>query len=235
MHIHNLWIIAPVYNEQDAIHAFVSEWILVLQASKIPFTFCVIDDGSTDATYERLLLLQKENEALYLIRKENSGHGQTCIFGYRKALESNADYIFQIDSDGQCDARYFSKFVEASAQHPFVFGNRISREDGWQRLLISKCVSLFTFVATGVWLRDANVPYRFMKASWLASIIDQIPSDFYLANILVCLFCEKKKSIHWLPIHFRIRIGGQSSVKHFSFLKQGIILFKQIKKANQNL
>jgi glycosyltransferase involved in cell wall biosynthesis len=63
----------------------------------------IVNDGSKDNTYQKMLLLQEKYPLLIPVDKSNSGHGATCLFAYRKAIEANADYIFQTDSDGQTD------------------------------------------------------------------------------------------------------------------------------------
>ena len=43
-------------------------------------------------------------------KKPNSGHGESCLTGYREAIKLNSEWILQIDSDYQCDPIYFEKF-----------------------------------------------------------------------------------------------------------------------------
>ena len=44
---------------------------------------------------------------LEILDRENRGHGQSCLQGYRIARERGVPWVFQIDSDGQCDPRFF--------------------------------------------------------------------------------------------------------------------------------
>jgi len=225
-----LAVIMPIYNEHIIIKQVIIEWINELDKYNLDYTIFTIDDGSTDTTYLELqLLVEKYQQKIKTYKKENSGHGQTCIWGYKKAIELGYDWIFQIDSDGQCDPKYFSKFLEAATQNICIYGFRNKRDDGFQRYIISRFVSIFVFLATYIWVRDANVPYRLMHRKTLNDILNKIPLDFYLANILIAALQVKNSKIKWINIGFRERAGGVPSVKAFSFLKHGIKLYKQLK------
>ncbi len=231
MEINNLWVIMPVFNEENALKTVIEEWVFTFDQSKYNYTFCVYNDGSNDQSAEILDFYSRLYPRLKVITNSNCGHGQTCLLGYRLALQNGADWIFQIDSDGQCSPKHFTTFLEKSNQYPAVFGYRKTRDDGLSRWMISRVVSVFTLLATGSWIKDANVPYRLINSSLLIHSVDKIPNDFHLANILLTYFVNKQQKIHWINIHFRDRIGGSPSVKPFSYFKNGIRLFLQLKQS----
>jgi dolichol-phosphate mannosyltransferase len=224
MPINNLWVIMPVYNEEASLQLVVAEWIMALNHANIKYTLCILNDGSKDQTWNILQTLASKHSCIESVNKTNSGHGQTCIEGYKLALKANADWIFQIDSDGQCDPIYFKEMMNAT-----------SRDDGFKRMIVSFFVSIFTWVATGQYLRDPNVPYRLIHRTVMEKIVHQVPNDFHLANIYVSVCSNKISKIKWIPIHFRNRIGGTASVKTFSFVKHGFKLFKQLRLAQNSL
>lgn len=223
----------PVYNEEESIERVIKEWLPVVDDLNINYVFCILNDGSKDSTTEKIASQVSQYPHLRLVNKANSGHGKTCILGYQMAIENGADWIFQIDSDGQCDAKYFKTFLKFTNQYNSIYGIRKTRDDGIKRVVVSYFVTLFTFAATGRWIPDANVPYRLMHSEVLKKIVYKVPEEFYLANIFVSLSCSKLTKIKWVPIHFRERIGGVASVKTFTFVKHGFELFKQLKSANK--
>jgi hypothetical protein len=89
---------------------------------------------------------------------------------YRIALKEAAEWILQIDSDGQCGPVYFERFLNKASGEKIIYGWRESRDDGWRRLWISRFVTLFAFAATGIWVRDGNVPYRLMHRTTLENL-----------------------------------------------------------------
>ncbi len=223
----------PVYNEEESISNVIDEWHKALTESKVDFTFCILNDGSKDNTLNLLKKYESKYPQIKLIDKPNTGHGQSCITGYKLALEQGADWIFQIDSDGQCDPRFFPQFVSLAKDHKAIYGRRKTRDDGFKRMIISKFVTLFTFVATGQWIWDANVPYRLIHASLMKNIAYKVAPDFHLANIYVSVLTNKQEKIKWVNIHFRDRSGGSASVKTFSFVKHGFKLFGQLRQASK--
>lgn len=231
MAVKNLWVIMPVYNEEEAIELVVTEWIATLNSLKLPYVFCLFNDGSKDSTLLKINNLATLYSNIKVVDKPNSGHGQTCVLGYQMAIENGADWIFQIDSDGQCDPQYFEKMIPLTSRFQSIYGVRKTRDDGMQRTIVSYFVTLFTFVATGKWVRDPNVPYRLIHTDVLMKFAYQVPKDFHLANIFVSVCCAKISGIEWIPIHFRDRMGGTASVKTFSFVKHGFKLFKQLRAA----
>jgi glycosyltransferase involved in cell wall biosynthesis len=229
-----LAVVMPAWNEQESIRVVVEEWVAGLRAVEVDFDLMVIDDGSTDSTPWILERLAKRFPELRVMRKDNSGHGQSCVYGYRLAANEGYDWIFQIDSDGQCDPRFFPDLWARRGEGNAVFGDRARRDDGRHRRLISKVVSLVTLAAGRVWLRDANTPYRLMRSRRLAALIERIPEDIDLANIAVAALFAREGEIVWAPITFRKRHGGQPSVSGLKFAKKGRRLCTDLKRVCRN-
>lgn len=59
------------------------------------YVFCLLNDGSTDDSPAILNTLAKEYPELHIIDKRNTGHGPSCMDGYRKALESDPNGFFR--------------------------------------------------------------------------------------------------------------------------------------------
>ncbi len=227
----DLIIIVPVYNEEVSIERMIHEWVPQLRQLKASAKIYVLNDGSKDQTQEKLLALKSQYPGeLEIFEHANRGHGQTCRRGYMLALEAKAAWILQIDSDGQCDARYLAEFWQSRLRHKVIYGLRTSRADGELRRYISRIVSLVVFAGTGTWVKDANVPYRLIDRSILADVITKVPEDFYLANVLLTALLQKASPIFWIPIHFRDRFGGSPSVKVSQFAKHGLTLLLQLRR-----
>lgn len=229
-----VWIIMPVYNEEEAVPGVIKEWSEMLATTGVDYTFLILNDGSKDATLQKLNESKNIYPNIQIVDKANSGHGQSCITGYEMAVAQGAEWIFQIDSDGQCDPRFFKDMLAQTGSSKAIFGYRSTRDDGFQRFLISRVVSMFTYVATHVWVKDANVPYRMIHKEVMQKILSKVPRDFHLANIFVSVLVQKNTPIKWVDIHFRDRAGGSPSVKTFSFAKHGMKLYRQLKAAVKN-
>ena len=218
----DLWVVMPVYNEAGAVRTVVEEWLPVLRRHAVEFTFCVIDDGSTDATPAVLAELVGEHPGVEVVTKTNTGHGRTCLHGYRLAIARGARWIFQIDSDGQCDAAYFPDFWRLRAEHPLVFGARRVRRDGRWRKAVSWALALGTAAAVGLWVRDPNSPYRLMRASVLRPALDAVPEDVDLTNVYLAAALRARAPIRWVDIVFRERLAGRSHRGWAAMLRPGL-------------
>jgi dolichol-phosphate mannosyltransferase len=226
-----LLVVIPVFNEERSVGFVLDEWTAELGRSGADCSILVIDDGSTDATPEVLHNWKRDHPAVRLevMRHANRGHGQTCLEGYRIACDRQIPWVFQIDSDGQCDPAFFAAVWAARHGHDVVYGHRTKREDGLKRVLASVLVKAVVRAASGAECIDANVPYRLMRTENLHPLVDSIPSDFDLANIALAV---QIKRAGWreaaVPIVFRPRAGGEPSVPVSRFAVKAWELSRQL-------
>lgn len=226
-----LAVVIPIYNEQDAIQKVIQEWIPAIEKWCPNFVILAIDDGSRDHSLAILQQLQTQfGTRLMIISRPNRGHGQSCLEGYHKAGELGARFVFQIDSDWQCDPHYFSVFWQLRNQALVVSGIRKSRDDGWKRMVVTKILRMMLLLAFRVDCPDANVPYRLMQTDRIQKAIRQIPVDFHLANVALAVLLRRDKSVThtYVPIGFRERYGGEPSVKLPLFGRRAVELYRSI-------
>ena len=166
------------------------------------------------------------------LAKPNGGHGATVLFGYRYALENEADYIFQTDSDGQTLPEEFEPFWQIRKDWDMIIGWRKGRQDGASRVFVTKTLKVVIRLCFGISVKDANTPYRLMKSTTLAEYIDLIPKDFFLSNVILTVIFEKKHCrVKYIPVTFRPRQGGVNSInmkKIFRVGRQALTDFRQI-------
>lgn len=222
----------PVFNEQASVRKVVQEWTAEIENWTENFLFLAVDDGSSDDT--RLILERlraKHGCRLEILSRENRGHGQSCLQGYRIAAERNAAFVMQIDSDGQCDPQYFFKLWRIREQYDVIYGVRARRDDGIKRVVASQVLQLVVFAVTGAWCADGNVPYRLMNTRAIEPFLDRIPPDFFLANVGLAAVLRKQPYMRHgaVPIHFRERYGGEPSVPLSKFGGRASQLIRQLR------
>ena len=229
----DLAVVMPVYNEAANIEAVLSEWFSCLRIVCPNFVLFAVNDGSKDETAKILASLKKElGPRLRVVNKTNSGHGLTCREGYELALAEGAKWIFQIDSDGQCDPAFFHTLYRNRPEQDCVFGYRRTRDDGLGRVIISYCCRLSLWLVTGTYLTDPNVPYRLMRAKALRKALRRVPADFELQNIGLTFVLKQQPHLAWkyFPIHFRARRGGENSINYRKIAKMGINLLRDFRR-----
>ncbi len=114
-------VVIPALNEERAIRGVV-ESVLAICPNVI-----VVDDGSTDATVERIADLP-----ITLIRHATSlGKGQGLRDGFRKARSLGFDAVVAMDGDGQHLAVDIPRMLAAAQRYPehLVIGARIRNRE----------------------------------------------------------------------------------------------------------
>lgn len=221
----------PLYNEEASIRKTVEEWLVEFRSHPgITFDLLLIDDGSRDGSLSIIKELALSNGEIIVRTGPNQGHGKSCLYGYTFAYEKGYDLVMQLDSDGQCDPRYFQNFLASieSGSCDTVYGLRYYRKDGFLRYAVSRVLSVAAFLRLGVWVFDPNVPYRLFKSATLASLVESRP-DVNLCNVYLALYHKKHTRVRYVPIVFRDRWGGSPSVKIGGLWKWGREFWREFK------
>jgi|LauGreDrversion4_2_1035121.scaffolds.fasta_scaffold00006_110 dolichol-phosphate mannosyltransferase len=225
-----LLVVMPIYNESESIEKTFLEWNKEFKRTKFfsQIDLLLINDGSTDNTGSIIEKIKLENENVIICNRKNSGHGPSCLYGYRWSVQNDYEYTMQLDSDGQCDPIFFKSFVTSLINgSQVVYGFRYYRKDGFLRFLISRILSFVSFFKTGRWLWDPNVPYRIFKTNTLIDFINIATEDFFLTNVLLAIY-HKKFRIKLVPITFRDRHGGSPSLNTIKLINAGRTFYEQL-------
>ncbi len=227
----DLLVVMPVYNEQSAIAAVIDQWCAQLDTTSARYSIMAIDDGSRDNTAAVLQSLrEKWGPKLDFVSQKNAGHGPAILKGYQIAVERRVPWVFQIDSDGQCDPRYFPQLWEARDGFDLITGRRIRRDDGFGRVIISLVLRIVVFLISGVNCKDANVPYRLMRTEAIAPLVKKIPADFFFTNVgLSVLAIRAKLKYKYIPITFLARRGGETTVPYRKMGRHAVNLYKNVR------
>ncbi len=219
-----LYIVIPAYNEEANIEQCVKDWYPIIE--KHPggglSRLVIINDGSKDCTYEKLLALAENRALLQPLTKPNSGHGPTLLYGYHYAIDHDADWIFQTDSDGQTNPAEFEQFWRKKGECDAIIGNRIERGDGKGRKYVENTVCFLLRMIFGIKVQDANAPFRLMKAALVDKYIRKLPEDFNIPNIMfTTYFVYFKERVLFIPISFKPRVQGKNSINMKKIVKIG--------------
>lgn len=209
-----LYIVMPAYNEAANIRQVIRDWYPIVEKFGGEDSRLVIfDDGSKDETFSIMLDEKKSRPLFEPITKPNSGHGATVLAAYRYAIDKNADFIFQTDSDGQTLPAEFEKFWALRDSFDMVIGDRNSRQDGFARIFVTRTLRLILRLVFGVGIVDANTPFRLLNADTLKKYIGKIPDGYNLSNVLLSvIYAKHNLRVKFLPITFRPRQGGKNSI-----------------------
>lgn len=86
-------IIVPVYNAEKYLNKCIDS---ILQQSYSNYELLLIDDGSTDKSYNICKAYELKNDKVICLKEENGGAGRARNYGIE---QSTGDYIMFVDSD----------------------------------------------------------------------------------------------------------------------------------------
>ncbi|MFI5607211.1 glycosyltransferase family 2 protein [Amycolatopsis sp. NPDC051903] len=110
----SLSVVIPVYNEQDWIERSVGALVTAAGAAGWPVEIVVVDDGSTDATPEKLAALQRRHGITVLVQP-NSGRFEARRAGLAKA---SGQQVLLVDSRVIVDETSLAFLRDQLVAHP---------------------------------------------------------------------------------------------------------------------
>lgn len=98
-------IVVPVYNGSKWLSRCIES---IVDQSYSNFELILVNDGSTDSSYDICLNYSRNDKRIILIDKENSGVSDTRNYGIKKA---NGDYLIFVDCDDYIDSDYIKNLI----------------------------------------------------------------------------------------------------------------------------
>ncbi len=121
-------LIVPVYNEQDVIEIFLKKTSTVIEEAGLDCEYVFINDGSSDATLDKLIELSVDNPNMRIINLSRNFGKEAGITAGIDHMQGNV--LVPIDVDLQDPPELISKFVEKWREgYDVVYGVRSSRDD----------------------------------------------------------------------------------------------------------
>jgi len=148
-----LSVVIPLMNEQESVDELINELSGVLQTLNKEYEILLVDDGSTDKTWQCLVDISKRVPCLELIRfRRNFGQTAAMAAGFQHA---QGEIIIAMDGDLQNDPASIPDLLEVMDEDvDVVSGWRKDRQDTIDRRLPSMLANRLISKITGVSLHD---------------------------------------------------------------------------------
>lgn len=165
----DLSVIVPALNERDAMPSLLEEIEQAVAPLGQSWEAIVIDDGSTDGTFELIESLAEERSWLRGVKlRRNFGKSIALETGIAHAL---GETIVTIDGDGQDDPADIPKLLDGLAQGAdIVSGWKRDRRDPFTRRLASRIFNRMTSLFTGVDMHDMNCGFKAYRGECARSL-----------------------------------------------------------------
>ena len=150
-----------------------------------------------------------------------------CDYGFDHATQ---DWVFQTDSDRQHLPSDFWKLWEKRQEYDFVLGVRSTRADGPVRVFITTVMRLANLLIWGLWIRDANCPFKLMRRKPMETVMARIPRDSFIPMVMFSMLCRKMpfRVAEVMVTHLPRRGGEQSLSGLWKWIKVGSKCLRQI-------
>ncbi len=216
-----LSVVIPAHNEADNVGPLVREITGALGGAD--YEIVVGDDGSTDATPERLAEVARSEPRLRTVRHPASrGQSFAIVTGVRAA---RGRWIATLDGDGQNDPADIPKLVAArdSAANGLgpllVTGYRRKRRDTWLKRLSSRVANAVRGRLLGDRTPDTGCGLKlFEREAFLA-----MPHFDHLHRFLPALFIRAGGRVISVEVSHRPRERGRSHYGMWNRLAVGIV------------
>lgn len=203
----DLSVVIPVRNEAENVRQLCRELVEVLDRWDRTFEIVVVDDGSTDETFELLRAIQADEPRVRVIRFRRN-FGQTAAFAAGFAHARGA-LIVTMDGDLQNDPADIPALVELIEKgNDIACGWRRHRKDPFlNRRLPSMIANRMISWATGVRLNDYGCSLKVFRSE----IVKPLRLYGEMHRFLPAMASEMGVRIAERPVNHRVRKYGRSN------------------------
>lgn len=159
-------VVIPCYNEGQVIASVIRDVRAIGN-----YTIIVVDDGSSDGTYEQII----DEDIVALRHKINRGKGAAVKTGIAAANLLSVDVVVTMDGDGQHDPAEIAQLIKPiiSGDSDVVLGSRVLDRDEMpaRKKIANKIGNLITWLFYGILVSDSQSGFR-AYSRYAALIID---------------------------------------------------------------
>lgn len=202
-----LSVVVPVKDEAENVAPLARE-IAAAIANEGPAEIIFVDDGSTDATPDRLMALKAEIPALRIVQHgRNAGQSRAVRTGVRAA---RAEIVVTLDGDGQNDPadipRLMAIFREEGPRLGLVAGVRVGRKDTLTKRWVSRLANRLRDWLLNDGATDTGCGLKaFRREAFLA-----LPYFDHIHRYLIALMLREGYEVRYIDVAHRARTRGQS-------------------------
>jgi dolichol-phosphate mannosyltransferase len=211
-------IVLPTYNERENLPAMIAALMGLAPRIRI----VVVDDASPDGTGEiaDAIAASYSNRIHVLHRPSKTGLGDAYVAGFRVALSSGAERIFEMDADFSHPVSAIPEMLRLAETCDVVVGSRYVRggsvDRRWSRgrRVLSWGGNQYARLLTGLRVHDATAGFKCFRREALEVLpLGEIRSQGYNFQIEMAMRCQRAGlRVVEHPIHFAERSQGESKM-----------------------
>ncbi len=208
-------IVIPAYNEAEGIADFLKALIEEVKKHKAySVELIVVDDGSTDDTWEKAAAFE---EVTVLTHKHNKGYGASLKTGIR---HSTSDTIVIIDADNSYDIEDIFLLLKHFKENDMVVGvrNVLDHKGEFMRRMARRVFRTLANFLTRANIPDLNSGIRVMDKTIVNKYMYLLPDGFSFTTTITVAMLTDQNYVHFEPVKYHPRTGSSkiSPVMDFS-------------------
>lgn len=209
-----LSVVIPARNEEGCICSTVEHLHVELRIHNIPHEIAVVDDGSSDSTWQKLVELSQRIPNLKPIQNNGAhGFGRAIICGLDQ-IQGDAVVVMMADESDDCRevVQYWNVLNEG---WDAVFGSRFIKGGGvidypWIKLRLNRLGNFFIRVMFGIKLNDTSNAFKAYRTSVIQGCRPLLSPHFNLTLELPLKTIVRGYSWTVIPITWRNRKTGMA-------------------------
>ncbi len=209
-------VIVPLYNEVDNVAPLVEQVVSTLGAQPRTFELVLVDDSSTDGTWEAIKKAHQADARVRGLRhSKNAGQSAALWTGFRG---SRSPILMTMDGDLQNDPADLPRLLEGLKDYDVVCGMRTARQDSFLRKASSRIAMRARKLVLGVGFQDTGCALRVFKRSALDGLFPFNGFHRFMPILAHTAGCKVSE----ISVNHRHRVAGVSKYGVWNRLGRGI-------------
>lgn len=207
-------IVIPAYNEESVIKATIAAQAAALDRSGLPYELRVVDDGSTDATWEILQSLRGAYPSLRCVKNEGPGGYGMAVKAGLNSFQGDAVIVAMADgSDNPDDIVAYARALEEG--YGCAFGQRFSGQSKVQgypplKRVLNRLGNWLIGVLTGSSYTDFTNGFKGYRRQVIEAMQPLVSADFNLTVEMSIKAVQSGAPFKVIENDWMDRAGGES-------------------------
>lgn len=216
-------VVIPAFNETERLPQFLNKLISYCKDSKKKYEIIVVDDGSTDDTYEKAIEFKSQFPDLHVLKiGKNAGAGYATKCGFFLAKGKT---VVSMDADGSSSPEEIEKnLLYFDKGYDIVLGSRVLRKDGQilkiklKRRIISEVFNFLVRAILAMDIRDTQCGFMMLRSDIIKPLFSRMHLRRFGAYIeLLYLAYKIGNRVKEIPISWEHKEGTKVHLIRDSF------------------